>query len=64
MAKHDSMGKGNGAYQDKDASFLRRVDQSMTSGKQGKKDIYANVNKNSDEARGGFSGGIKYGTDD
>jgi hypothetical protein len=43
---------------------LNKIHWSEREGERGQDhDIFKAVNKNSDEARGGFSGPIKYGTD-
>lgn len=62
MAKKDPMfnKKAIGAYHDRDASFLR---PGVPYEKQNPRhDVYSDVDKNQD-VNGGFSGGIKYGTD-
>jgi len=56
--------KGVGAYTNNNPG-LTRQDWSERQGEMGvKRNLFQDVNKNSDEARGGFSGPIKYGTDE
>jgi len=56
--------KGVGAYTNNNPG-LTRQDWTERQGEMGaKRNLFQDVNKNSDEARGGFSGPIKYGTDE
>jgi hypothetical protein len=61
MAKRKNSGVG--AYTNSN-SGLTKQDWTERQGEgPGSKDIFKNVNKNSDSAHGGFSGPVKYGTD-
>lgn len=63
MAKQDPMHKGAGPYQERDASFLRRVPENWQDNRDNaSRDVSRNVNKNADE-NSGAPGAIRYGID-
>jgi hypothetical protein len=63
MAKKKTGTTGIGQYTTTNHG-LNKIHWSEREGERGADhDIFKNVNRNSDEARGGFSGPIKYGTD-